>query len=260
MDDLDALILGDSDNDNDNNAAMMNDIHDLRAVIALDLEQQPLPRQGRPVRPPPLRGDNEEAAHLPRARAIRNRNNRDINDPVANIGQEGDDDDENLPIAVELPRHLHHRHRHQNHDRHRFARAAVIEDGASNVLYTLLREGVHCKDDLLSPGGCPTVVERCRDHPSEVNFIDRHTGRTPLHEAALRCACIHVVQALIQAEHEVFQFDRLANTPLHLLLTGIASRQLNPGRVHLVVEELLTAGSSMIVNSTNVEGYTPLHM
>eukprot|EP00977_Amphora_coffeiformis_P012226 scaffold3023_cov175-Amphora_coffeaeformis.AAC.17 len=236
-------------NDNNINDTIMNDNHDL--FEALDLER-PAPRRGRPVLPALLRGDDEALRLLPRARAIRNNRDNNNND----VMNEDDEDDDNLPIAVELPRHLHHRH----HNRHRFARAAVMEDGASNVLFTLLREGVHCKDDLLSPGGCPTVVERCRDHPNEVNFIDRQTGRTPLHEAALRCACIHVVRALMQVEHEVFQFDRLANTPLHLLFSGIASRQLNQDRLHLVVEELLTAGSTMMVNSANVEGYTPLHM
>ena len=232
MDDFDLHIM-DIDRDIDDDDVEMNDLHDLRA--ALDLARPP--RRGRPPQ--------RDAALLPRARAIRNNRNRNNMD---------DGDDDNLPIAVELPRHMHHR-RH-----HRFARAAVVEDGATNVLFSLLQEGVHCKDDLLSAGGCPTVVERCRDHPNEVNFIDRNTGRTPMHEAALRCSCIHIVRALVQAEHEVFQFDRLANTPLHLLFTGIASRQLSTERVHPVVDELIRAGSSMMVNSTNLEGYTPLHV
>lgn len=225
--DMNALRDGDDDDDDDRDE---NEMNPFRA--ALDLG---------PRRPRGPRG--AAAALLPRARAraIRNDNNN------------GDGDDDDLPIAVELPRNMHHR-------RHRFARAAVLEDGASNVLYSLLCEGVHCNDDLLAPGGCQTIVERCRDHPNEVNFVDRNTGRTPMHEAALRCSCIHIVRALVQAEHEVFQFDRLANTPLHLLFTGIASRQLGPERVHPVLDELLTAGSAVMVNSTNLEGYTPLHV
>lgn len=262
---------GGDDNFHDDN----NDLMRMMMMLARDdddVHGRPPPPPRRDQAAPPNRGDEGGMAPVPRpARPIDDNNDDDVDD--------GGGVDEDLPIAVALPRRLHHRgeddddedvdRRTMNHRyrrlRHRLARAAIVEDGDANVLYTLVREGVHCKDDLVvSPGGCPTVVERCRDHPHEVHFIDRQTGRTPLHEAALRCSCIHVVRALLQAGHDTFRFDNLVdnlvNTPLHLLFAGIASRQIDPARIHLVVEELLSAGSPMIVNATNLEGYTPLHV
>jgi len=74
--------------------------------------------------------------------------------------------------------------------------------------------------------GCHQVVERIRQAPDDVFFVERN-GRTPLHEATLRCSCIHIVSELLNVHSRLaLATDRAGNTPLHLLLVGATSRSL----------------------------------
>jgi ankyrin repeat protein len=197
--------------------------------------------------------------------------------------ENNNDDDDDLPVAVALGRQRHRDARARNREGHDLRRIMMMRGGPAawrggggrlegnanvegnadnNVLWSLLQEGVHCSahDLATAQGSCARVVERCLHHPADIHFLCQATGRTPLHEAALRCHCIHVLQALRQEDTQVFVLDRRGNTPLHLLLQGMATRQLQDSRLLALVEELLRGSPSSLAATANLDGYNALHL
>jgi ankyrin repeat protein len=139
----------------------------------------------------------------------------------------------------------------------------VLIPSQSPVLFNLVREDVPCCAVLSGRNvrGCRTVVERCHEHSFEVNYCCPRTGRTPLHEAAYRCACPHIIQAMM-IHHEpharALHLDARLNTPLHLLFLGIANRRLETQDSEQIVQ-LLLQPLGIPGTIRNRDGCLPLH-
>ena len=108
---------------------------------------------------------------------------------------------------------------------------------------------------------CTKRVRHCQECPEQAFYIYRVTGRTPLHEACLRNACIHVIRALLAAHpSSALQRDYHGNTPLHLLFIPHTRMSLTPEEMEEIVDELLSAvDPGELAIFANVEGNTALH-
>lgn len=193
-------------------------------------------------------------------------------------------------------RHLHHLHRRQLRRHHRdnipmmnngpaapvvlaAAAGAVDVDGdeedpflqlegreaaATSFLHGMIKDPETTCTSVLGWGsrGCNHVVERCRTDPDDIFFHDVRNGRTPLHEACLRCSCLHVVTALLEVHAgRVMVTDGAGNTPLHLLLVGVATRAMDAHDMGAMVDKLLAAENPTVLASMgNRHGNTCLHM
>mmetsp|Transcript_6342 Transcript_6342/g.16020 ORF Transcript_6342/g.16020 Transcript_6342/m.16020 type:complete len:1440 (+) Transcript_6342:308-4627(+) len=101
------------------------------------------------------------------------------------------------------------------------------EQIVSSYLFDLIREDRTCCSVLSgwspSSQSCAAVVQHCNDHPEEAVYVSPQ-GRPAIHEACLRGACRHVIQALINANpSSVFERDNQGNTALHLLFVDFSS-------------------------------------
>lgn len=135
------------------------------------------------------------------------------------------------------------------------AAEAVVEP-VTSFLTDLIAEDLPCSGVLSGSQirGCSCIVERIQEHPGEVQYQCPRTGRSPLHESAVRGGCRHVMEALLQADpSRALQLDARSNTPLHLLFMGITSRNED------VVEILLQPIANWVGTLRNREGCLPLH-
>ena len=132
----------------------------------------------------------------------------------------------------------------------------------SPFLMDLIREGLPCSSVLsgVNVRGCAMIVQRCQTHPSEVHYQCPRTLRTPLHEAAWRCCCSHVIQALMNVDSvHALHLDSQQNTPLHLFFIGISNRRVDAPAMEEIVEQLLHPLPNMVGTIRNREGSLPLH-
>ncbi len=148
---------------------------------------------------------------------------------------------------------------------------AALESVPSG-LFEMVQEGRVCSSVLSGWGrteetSCQCIVQHCANHPEEAQYVSRQ-GRTPLHEACLRGACRHVIQALLEATNHRASKERdfQRNTPLHLLFVDYSSNQLNnrnlvwsPEDLAQVVGDLLAFNPLVIASGRNSDGDTPLH-
>ena len=151
---------------------------------------------------------------------------------------------------------------------------ASLED-ISSGLFDMVREGRTCISVLSGWGrteenSCQCIVQHCANHPEEAGYISR-LGRTPLHEACLKGACRHVIQALLEATNNkgADEWDFQRNTPLHLLfrdnscsttdMSSNANLVWSPEDLAQVVGDLLAVNPSVVASRRNNDGDTPLH-
>ena len=168
---------------------------------------------------------------------------------------------ENLPVALPV-RMLRDRRRRRLMGRggdDPWDAAAILqaeEDPVSSFLNDLITEDLPCSAVLSGAHvrNCRCILERLAEHPEEAKYQCSRTGRSPLHEAALRGGCHHVVQQLLQADpNSCMQLDFRQNTPLHLLFMGITSRTEH------VLELLLRPTAMWVGTLRNSEGNLVLH-
>jgi ankyrin repeat protein len=134
----------------------------------------------------------------------------------------------------------------------------------SPFLHDLINEDCTCTGTAVRTGGtqlrgCQRIVERCREFPEEVSFQHRRTGRTPLHVAAMKNACLHVFEAITEVNDRNPTLDETGNTPLHLLFAGFHTRRMDPDETHAIVELLLDPFSGSFALRSNRAGSVPLH-
>jgi ankyrin repeat protein len=171
------------------------------------------------------------------------------------------------------------------------ARARSLPEPVSSYLFDMIRQDRTCCSVLSgwsqSSQNCEAVVQHCNDHPEEALYVSPQ-GRPAIHEACLRGACRHVIQALINANpSSVFERDNQGNTALHLLfvdfssaLSGVHSSIYGrPKDMDAVVGDLLAVPPPLndvqnngndnqnqpppgrvLASSSNRQGNTPLHM
>jgi ankyrin repeat protein len=190
--------------------------------------------------------------------------------------------DANLPVAVPVHGILRHRRRQlvrmmRGRDRLRmhgppFAQGVIEDDVpawmeaevaevSSSFLMDLVREDLPCSAVLSGSNirGCSTIVQRISENPEEVGYRCRRTNRTPLHEAALRCSCRHVIHAMMEVgTHRALQLDSRMNTPLHLLFMGISTRHIENEDMRQILDVLLEPYPP-IGTMANGIGNLPIH-
>ena len=92
-------------------------------------------------------------------------------------------------------------------------------------LFDLVREDLPCAGVRGSNVRCCNlVVTSCEREPRSLLYRFATLNRTPLHEAASRCLCTHVIESFVQANASVSAVDTHGNTPLHLLFLGMPSK------------------------------------
>lgn len=135
------------------------------------------------------------------------------------------------------------------------------EESSSPFLLDLIREDLPCSSVLSGANirGCTCIVQRIIDNPDEVGYRCPRTGRTPLHEAAFRCSCRHVIHAMLEAgRNRALQLDFRMNTPLHLLFMGISTRHIEVEDMDQILDVLLEPIPT-IGTIRNGDGSVPLH-
>ena len=81
-----------------------------------------------------------------------------------------------------------------------------------------------------------------------------------MHEAAFRCCCRHVIQAMMNINpHQAVHLDARLNSPLHLLFSGIANRRIQQEDMEQIVDLLLQPLPIMATNIRNCHGCSPIH-
>lgn len=200
-------------------------------------------------------------------------------------------DDANIAAVLAPP----NRHRNDNHQRQRQRRnndgddddplQLLLLDGpeaarevstASSFLHGMIQDPETTCTSVLGwgPHACHHVVERCRSVPDDVYYVDMRNGRTPLHEACLKCSCLHIISALLEVNPgRVMATDGAGNTPLHLLMVGVSTRAL--ADMGAIVDALLSksacgeqqqqqqpanATATALTSICNRAGNTSLHM
>ena len=146
------------------------------------------------------------------------------------------------------------------------------EDDPTSVLFEEICQHASSADDCTWRGsGCRRIVERCRTHPSDILWVCPHTWRQPWHQAALQCACPHVMEALEQAVAQVSEsnhnslqhiihMDRWSNTILHMFFNGLRTRQWSVERVQATLAVLLRAIPPALQTRSNHCGQNALHV
>ena len=167
--------------------------------------------------------------------------------------------------------------------RHIFGRriaALRARDNTPPLLFDMVKEGRMCTSVLSGWGrseqGCNSIVEHCEANTDQANYLSE-LGRTPIHEACLRGACRHVIQALIAANnHGAMVRDHHGNNPLHLLFVDYSSSTSStsssalsnttstnivwsPKDLDDMVGDLLEVNPTAMGSSVNAYGDTPLH-
>lgn len=225
----------------------------------------------------------ERAQLLPVARAAEENNNplgnNDQNDNHANVaglldapidnnnrpgqnGEEDNDDDFDDFMMLDLG---------EGRIEGRVAALRAALDNIPSNLFNMVQEGRTCISVLSGWGrteenSCQSIVQHCRNNTEEAGYVSR-LGRKPLHEACLKGACRHVIQALMATNNRgADESDFQRNTPLHLLFRDTNSPEINngnlvwsPQELSEMVGDLLSVNPSVIASRTNVDGETPLH-
>jgi hypothetical protein len=167
--------------------------------------------------------------------------------------------------------------------RHIFGRrlaALRARDNTSSLLFDMVKEGRMCTSVLSGWGrseqGCNSIVQHCEANIDQANYLSE-LGRTPIHEACLRGACRHVIQALIAANnHGAMDRDHHGNNPLHLLFVDYSSSTSStsssalsnttstnivwsPKDLDEMVGDLLEVNPTAMGSSVNAYGDTPVH-
>ena len=140
-----------------------------------------------------------------------------------------------------------------------------------STLFHMVQEGRTCVSVLSGWGraeenSCQSIVHHCRNNTEEAGYVSR-LGRSPLHEACLKGACRHVIQALMATNNRgADESDFQRNTPLHLLFRDNSSSDMNnpnlvwsPQELSQVVGDLLAVNPLVVASRTNIDGDTPLH-
>ncbi|CAB9497995.1 ankyrin 3, node of Ranvier (ankyrin G) [Seminavis robusta] len=166
------------------------------------------------------------------------------------------DDDEDLPVAMPLEdngnddegggivaaRLLHHR---------------VVQQGTS-YLHGLVQDP---ETTCLVGRGCQPILDRINEYPDDVHYTEPRTGRSVLHEACLRCSCLHVISAILAVNTgRAMAIDNSGNTPLHLLLVGINTHAMDTHALGATIDALLAENASVLASVCNRSGDTALHI
>jgi ankyrin repeat protein len=131
----------------------------------------------------------------------------------------------------------------------------------TSFLYGMVQDQDTTCSAILGGMGCTAIVERVQQFPDDSSYTDVRTGRTPLHEACLRCSCIHVVSAILASNAgRALVLDNTGNTPLHLLFVGVSTHALEAPAMCAVIDELLADNESVVASVNNRGGNTPLHV
>jgi ankyrin repeat protein len=136
------------------------------------------------------------------------------------------------------------------------------ETASSPYLLHLIRQGLPCSAVLTGPHtvGCNRIVQYCREN--RWHYQCPRTRRMPLHEAALRCSCIHVIRALTNGgdwQMSTMIVDNLGNSPLHLLFAGISMHNMDASDIEEIVDLLLQPFPSITASIVNHVGDIALH-
>ena len=188
-------------------------------------------------------------------------------------------DDGDLPIAMPLDDDddqdsMEGDNDNNNNNINIIAAAHVLRDApvpgqeagsATSYLYGMLQDDITITcTSVLGWGAqaCSRIVERCTLFPDDVSYHAPRTGRTVLHEACFRCSCLHIIRAILAVNAaSVMALDSFSNSPLHLLLVGVAGHALDPKEMGDIIDALLSAENATAVASIgNRDGNSPLHM
>ncbi|KAL7581262.1 hypothetical protein ACA910_006033 [Epithemia clementina (nom. ined.)] len=161
------------------------------------------------------------------------------------------DDDDLLPVAVPLER--------DQWDA--VPRAVALTEREPPFLLQFVKENPPCNQRLPGIPGCFKVQERCQMYPEEVLYRCHETGRSVLHEATMRCSCIHIIESILEANGDLTtMLDFAFNSPLHLLFVGLKNRHVEAAEFNLMVDKLLQPQPGLIASVRNREGSCPLHL
>ena len=105
-------------------------------------------------------------------------------------------------------------------------------DTIPSFLFDLIREGITCTSTLSGGSSqgisCHGTISYCIENIDQAFYVQESSGRTPLHEACLRGACIHVIKALLNANPiGALEPDHAGNYPLHLLFVDFSYQIVN---------------------------------
>ncbi|GKY91763.1 hypothetical protein MPSEU_000148000 [Mayamaea pseudoterrestris] len=136
-------------------------------------------------------------------------------------------------------------------------------------LYNLLTQGdLTCTCALRGSNvnsGCQRIVQRCRAHSNEVHHQNRHSRRTPLHEAAARLCCVRVMESIINAVPGggvslLTRTDENGMTPFMCFLKGLTTRRVDTKQLHAMMTLLLGPTPEIVAGIYHRNGYSPLHI
>lgn len=140
----------------------------------------------------------------------------------------------------------------------------------NRFLFDLVREDLSCYLHTGNPNrNCQTIVRFCTETPEAIHFLDHRTRRTPLHEAALRCSCIHTIRALVETTHEripqassrLMANDADGNCPLQLYLIGMGRKSVMAmDTTSDVLDILINTPPNNIPARQNRRGNNSLHL
>lgn len=173
--------------------------------------------------------------------------------------------EENLPVAMPLAMEGDL----DAEDADNFVNAMLLNrrvqpQQGTSFLYGMIRDQDTACGSILGWGDrdrtCRRIVDRINEQPDDVYYHENH-GRTPLHEACLRCSCLHVIEAIMKVDPtRAMAVDNAGNTPLHLLLcVGVSTHALDRGEMGEILDLFLTE-NSLAASICNRDGNTPLHM
>jgi len=160
------------------------------------------------------------------------------------------------------------------------------------LLLDMMRENLPCSYVALTNSaeggtgpirGCRCIEDCCHHHchiyPDILHYRCPRTQRSPLHEAAARGLCAHVVRALMdtaaggpqqKARLLLCGTDAAGNTPLHLLFRGAAFRRMAATEMVEILNLLLIQApiidecnsnyNSNPERTANAKGNLPLHV
>lgn len=134
----------------------------------------------------------------------------------------------------------------------------------SALLFDMVKVPYTCTSLLSGWSGedkCSARVQQCQETPEQAFYSCTRTHRNPLHEACLRNACIHVIQALISANRggNVAR-DNQGNLPLHLLFISHSPMSRTPQEMEAIVEALLENNADGNATVRNRDGNSALHI
>ena len=171
------------------------------------------------------------------------------------------EEDDQLPVAIALD----DQDPVDDMDENLMAAVQVIQDeqqrASTSFLFGMLQDNITCTSVLgWGEQACNHIVKRCNEFPDDVFFRDPRTGRSPLHEAALRCRCLHIISAILAVNpSRSTSVDHFGNTPIHLFFKNVATHALAESEMSGIIDAL-SENASEVASMSNREGNTVLHL